>query len=72
MRVLTEKLAAVDPQGKRHIIIKTRTFETIKTLISSEEMEKLPSFSLPGLGAVNQTSDTEFQIVRTGTPLRLV
>ena len=71
-RYITEKFVAVDDQGEEYTITKTRTFETIKYLDGhTEEFEKLPSLTVPMLGHVNKLSDTEFQIVATGTKLLL-
>lgn len=73
MRVVNEKFLTLDENGKLLTVTRTRMFELQTTLGGRrEEVERMPSLSIPGIGQVARINDPvyQYQVLQTGMKLR--
>jgi preprotein translocase subunit YajC len=71
VREAEDRIPTIDDHGNRHLVIRTRTLETVLGPIGAVEVERQRRLTLPGHGHVIAVSDTEFEIFHTRTRLRI-
>ena len=71
IREIEDKIPTIDDHGNRHIVIRIRTMETVLGPIGPTEVERSRRLTLPGHGHVIELSDTEFELFRDRTKLKL-
>ena len=71
LREAEDRIPTIDDHGNRHLVIRTRTLETISGPIGPVEVERKRRLTLPGQGHVFAVSDTEFQVFHSRTRLRI-
>ena len=71
LRDAEDQIPTIDDHGNRHLVIRTRTMETVLGPIGPVEVERQCRLTLPGHGHVIAVSDTEFEIFHNRTRLRL-
>ena len=68
-RTVKEPIPVTGAKGRRLILIKTRTFENVRTSLGLiEEHEKPPAFTVERASA-KSISDNEFEVTGTGERL---
>ena len=68
---IEDKIPTIDDHGNRYVLIRTRTMETVLGPIGPTEVERSRRLTLPGHGHVIELSDTEFELFRDRTKLKL-
>jgi len=71
LREAEDRIPTIDGDGNRHVVIRTRTLETVLGPIGPVEVERKRRLTLPGHGHVFAVSDTEFEIFHSRTRLRI-
>jgi hypothetical protein len=71
LREAEDRIPTIDDHGNRHLVIRTRTLETVLGPIGPVEVERKRRLTLPGQGHVFAVSDTEFEIFHSRTRLRI-
>ena len=71
VREIEDKISTIDDHGNRFIVIRTRTMETVLGPIGPTEVVRDCRLTLPGKGHVIPLSDTEFEVFRDHTKLKL-
>jgi len=71
IREVEDQVPAIDERGNRHILIRTRTLETVLGPIGPVEIERDRRFTLPGHGHVIPQSDIEFEVFRDRMKLQV-
>ena len=71
LREAEDRIPTIDDHGNRHLVIRTRTLETVLGPIGPVEVERQRRLTLPGHGHVFAVSDTEFEILHSRTRLRI-
>jgi hypothetical protein len=71
IREIEDKIATIDDDGNRRIIIRTRTMETVLGPIGPTDVVRSCRLTLPGNGPVIPLSSTEFEVFRDRTKLKL-
>ena len=71
IREIEDEILTIDDHGNRHVVIRTRTLETVLGPIGPTEVERSRRLTLPGHGHVIELSDTEFEVFRDRTKLKL-
>jgi hypothetical protein len=66
-----DRIRVIDVHGDRHLVIRTRTLETVPGPAGPVEVERQRRLTLPGHGHVIAVSDTEFEIFHSHTRLRI-
>ena len=70
-REAEDRIPTVDDHGNRYLVIRTRTLEAVLGPVGPVEVERKHRLTLPGHGHVFAVSDTEFEIFRSRTRLRV-
>jgi hypothetical protein len=71
LREAEDRIPTIDDHGNRHLVIRTRTLETVLGPIGPVEVERQRRLTLPGHGHVVAVSDTEFEIFHGHIRLRI-